>query len=207
LSYLDNSMCVIIRSWCRIHRITLGFFYINCRPCHIIWSYCCPYTGISIQFTVSPLVFAYLDNLMCVIFHSLRTIHRTSVGLVYINTGPCHFIWFCCCSYSSISNQYNVSPLIFDISRQYDVRYNPSLRLVYMNSRPCHIIWSYSCPYTGISIQFTVSPSLFHISRQFEVRYIPSIVSYTPHATRFCLYKHWSLSCYLTLLLFIYRYK
>jgi hypothetical protein len=82
-----------------------------------------------------------------------------------------------------------------------------SLRLVYMNSRPCHIIWSYCCPYTDISIQFTVAPSLFHISGQFEVRYIPFIVSYMPHVTRFSLNKHWTLSCYLILPLFIYRYK
>jgi hypothetical protein len=76
-----------------------------------------------------------------------------------------------------------------------------------MNSRTCHIIWCYCCPYTGISIQFTVTPLLFHISRQFDVRYNPLIVPYTPHVTRFSLYQHWTLSCYMILTLFICRYK
>jgi hypothetical protein len=152
---------------------------------------------------------------MSVIIPSWCRIHLLSLGLVNINTRPCHFIWFCCCSYWSISNQYNVSPSLFDISRQFDVRYNPLVvpytphinGLVYINSRPCHIIWSYCCPYRGISIQFTVSPLLFVISRQFNVHYNPLLVPYTAHVTPISQYKHWTLSCYMTLLLLIYRYK
>jgi hypothetical protein len=101
----------------------------------------------------------YLGYLMCVIIPSWCHKHRKSLGLVYINTGPCHVIWFYC------------------------------------------------CPYTGIRIQFNVSPTLIGIPRQFGVHYNPVLVPYTPHVTRFSVYKDRTLSCHVILLLFIYRYK
>jgi hypothetical protein len=126
-AYLDNSMCIIIPSWCRIHRTSLGLVYINTGTCRIIWFYRCSYTGIRIQLNVSPSLFAYLDNSMCIIIPSWCRKHRRSPLLVYIYTGPCHVIRFYCCSYTGISNQHNVSPSLFDISRQFAVRYNPLL--------------------------------------------------------------------------------
>jgi hypothetical protein len=69
----------------------------------------------------------YLGNSMCVIIPSWFRIDYTSLGLVHINNGPSHVICVYCCSYTGISNQHNVSPLLFDISRQFDVRYNPLL--------------------------------------------------------------------------------
>jgi hypothetical protein len=105
---------------------------------------------------------------MCIIIPSWCRKHSTSLGLVYINTGPCRIIWFYRCSYTGVSNQHNVSPSLFDISRQFDVPYNPLLvthtphvaRLVYIYTGPCHAICSYCCSYTGIRIQLNVSPSL-----------------------------------------------
>jgi hypothetical protein len=120
-------MCVIITSWCRIHRIILGLVYIDSIHCHIIWLYRCSYTCISIQFTVSPSLFRYVDKSICFIIPSSCRIHRLSLGLVYINIRPCHIIWFYRCSYTCIRIQLNVSPSLFDISRQFDVRYNPLL--------------------------------------------------------------------------------
>jgi hypothetical protein len=122
-------MCVIIPSLCRIHCTSLGLVHINTGSCHAIWFYCCSYTGIRNQHNVSPSLFAYLDNSMCVIIHSWCCIHCTSLGLVHINTGPCHVIWFYCCSYTAITNQHNISPTQFDISMQFDVSYNPLLVL------------------------------------------------------------------------------
>jgi hypothetical protein len=55
----------------------------------------------------------------------LCRIHRKSLGLVYITTRPCHIIWFYRCSYTGISIQFTVSPSLYHISRQFDVRYNP----------------------------------------------------------------------------------
>jgi hypothetical protein len=125
--YLDKSICFIIPSWCCIHRISLGLVYITTRPCHIIWFYHCSYTGIRIQLNLSPSLFSYVDKSVCFIIPYWFRIYRISLGLVYTNTGSCHFIWFCCCSYSGISNQLTVSPSLFHISRQFDVRYNPLL--------------------------------------------------------------------------------
>jgi hypothetical protein len=157
----------------------------------------------------------YPGNSMCVIIPSWCRIHCTSLGLVYINTGPCHVIWFYCCSYTGISNQHILSPSLFDISRQFDVRYKPLLvpytprvtRIGLINTGPCHDIWFYCCSYTGMGNQHNVSPSLIDISRQFDVRYNPFLVSYTPLVTRISLNKHWTLSCHMILLFFIYRYQ
>jgi hypothetical protein len=152
-------MCVIIPSWCRIHCTSLGLVHINTGLCHVIWFYCCSYTGISNHHNVSRRYSTYLHNSMYVIIPSWCRIHCTSLGLAHINTRSCHVIWFYCCSDTGISYQHNVSPSPFDISGQFHVRYN-----------------------------------LF-------------LVPYTLHVTRISPYKHWSLSCDITLLLFIYRYK
>jgi hypothetical protein len=157
----------------------------------------------------------YLYNSMCVIIPSWCRIHCTSLGLVHINTGRCHVIWFYCCSYTGISNHHNESPSLFDISRQFDVRYNALLvpytlqvtRVSTYKHWSCHVIWLCCCSYTGIRNQHNVSPSLFDISRQFDVHYNPLLEPYTQHVTRIFPYKHWTLSCHMILLLFIYRYK
>jgi hypothetical protein len=127
MTYLGNSMCVIIPSWCRIHCTSLGLVYINTGPCHVIWFCCCLYTGISNQHNVSPSLFD-ISRQFDVRYNPFlvpHTPHVIRIGL--INTGPCHDIWFYCCPYTGISNQHNVSPSLFDISRQFDVRYNPLL--------------------------------------------------------------------------------
>jgi hypothetical protein len=152
---------------------------------------------------------------MCVIIPSCCRIHCTSLGLFHINTGRCHVIWLYCCSYTGISNQHNVSPSLFDISRQFDVRYNPLLvsytlhvtRVSTYKHWSCHVIWFCCCSYTGISNQHKVSPSLFDISRQYDVRYDLLLVPSTLHVAGISPYKHWSLSCHMIFLLFIYRYK
>jgi hypothetical protein len=105
------------------------------------------------------LLLTYLDNSVCVTIPCWCRKHHKSLGLVYINTGPCHVIWFYCCSYTGIGNQHNVSPSDIDLPGQFGGRYNPLL------------------------------------------------VPYTTQVTRFSLYKHWTLSCHMILLLFIYRYK
>jgi hypothetical protein len=128
-TYLDNSMCVIIPSWCRIHRISLGSVYITTRPCHIIWFYHCSYTCIRIQLNVSPSLFRYLDKSICFMIPSWCRIHCTSLGLIYINAGSCHVIWFYCCSYTGITIQLTVSPSVIDIPRQFHVRHVPLLAL------------------------------------------------------------------------------
>jgi hypothetical protein len=208
-------MCHIIPSWCRIHRISLGLVHINSRSFHIIWFYRCSYTCIRIQLNASPSLFRYLDKSMCLIIPYWCRIHGISLGLVYINSRHSHIIWFYRCSYTCIRIQLNVSPSLFrylDMSICFIIPslcsiHWISLGLVYITTRHCHIIWFYHCSYTGISIHLNLSLSLFHISRQFDVRYYPFLVPYTPHDSRISIYKHWTLLCYMTLLLFVYRYK
>jgi hypothetical protein len=148
---------------------------------------------------------------MCVINPYRCRIHCTSLGLVYINTGPCRVIWFCCWSYTGIRNQHSVSASLFDISRQFDVRYN-TLPVPYIQhvtriipykhwTLSCHMIWY--CSYTVISKYHKVSPSIFDVSRQYDVRYNPFLVPYTLHVTRISPCKHWTRSCNMILLLFI----
>jgi branched-subunit amino acid transport protein AzlD len=157
----------------------------------------------------------YLGNSMCVIIPSCCRIHSTPHGLGYINIGPCHFILFYCCSYTGISKYHKVSPSLFDISRQLDVHYNPLTVLYTLHvtrispykhrTLSCHLIlllFKYC-----ISNHHNISPTLFDISMQFDVSYNPLLVLYTLHVTRISPYKHWTLSCHMILLLFIYCYK
>jgi hypothetical protein len=151
-------MCVIIPSWFWLHCTSFGLVHINAGPCHVIWFFCCSYTGISNQHNVSPSLFDIITIFVVHYNPSWCCIHCTSLGLFHINTGRCHVIWFYCCSYTGISNQHNVSPSLFDISRQFDVRYYPhqvpyTLRVTRISpykhrSLSCHIIlllFIYSC--------------------------------------------------------------
>jgi hypothetical protein len=88
LTYLGNSMCVIIPCWCRIHCTSLGLVHINTGP---VMSY--DFTVVHIQVWVINITYlrrymTHIHNSMCIIIHSRRCIHCTSLGLVYINTGP-----------------------------------------------------------------------------------------------------------------------
>jgi hypothetical protein len=162
-------MCIIILSWCRIHHTSQGLVHINTGHCHVIWFYCCSYTGICNHHNVSPSLIDISRQFEVRYNPLLLRIHCMSLGLFHINIGPCHVIWFYCCSYTGISYQHNVSPSLFDISRQFDVRYNPLLvpytlhvtRVSPYKHWTLHIIWFYCFSYTGISNQHNLSPSLF----------------------------------------------
>jgi hypothetical protein len=157
----------------------------------------------------------YLHNWMWVIIPFWCRIHCTSHGSVHIITGRCHVIWFYCCSYTGISKYHKISPSLFNISTYFDVRYNPlldrihstTLEIFHINTGPCHVIWFYCCSDTAVCNHHNISPSLFDISWQFDVRYNPLLVLYTLQVTQISPYKHWTLSCHMILLLFIYRYK
>jgi hypothetical protein len=152
---------------------------------------------------------------MCVINPSCCRIHCTTLGLGYINTGRCHVIWFWYCSYTGISKYHKVSASLFDISRKFDVRYNPFLLPYPLHATRIRVYkhWTlsfhivYCCSYTGISKYHKVSPSLFDISRQLDVRYKSLPVPYSQHVTRIIPYKHCTLSCHMILQSSIYRYK
>jgi hypothetical protein len=152
---------------------------------------------------------------MCVIIPTWCRIHCTSLGLVQINTGPFHVIWFYCCSYTGISNQHNVSPSLYNISTEFDVRYNP-LRVLYTLHvtrispyKHCtlHVIWFYSFQYTGISNQHNVSRRYFTYLGNWMCVIIPSWCRL--HCTSLGLVhiNTWRCHVIIILLLFIYRCK
>jgi hypothetical protein len=54
--YLDNSMPVILQTWCQIQRTSFSLRYVNCGPDHIQCNYSSSYLGYNIQLNVSPLL-------------------------------------------------------------------------------------------------------------------------------------------------------
>jgi hypothetical protein len=56
MRYIDNSMCVILKTWCQIQRTSSRLRYVNCGPGHIQCNYCYVYSGFNIQVNVSALL-------------------------------------------------------------------------------------------------------------------------------------------------------
>jgi hypothetical protein len=55
--YLDNSIVVILQTWCQIQRTSSGLRYVNCGPGHIQSTYSSAYLGFNIQLKVAPLLY------------------------------------------------------------------------------------------------------------------------------------------------------
>jgi hypothetical protein len=54
--YLDNSILVILKTWCQIQRTPLSLLYVKCGPGQIQCNYGSVYSGINIQLNVSALL-------------------------------------------------------------------------------------------------------------------------------------------------------
>jgi hypothetical protein len=54
--YHDNSMCLILQTWCQIQRTSSSLRYVNCGPGHIQGTYISAYLGFNIQLKVVPLL-------------------------------------------------------------------------------------------------------------------------------------------------------
>jgi hypothetical protein len=74
------------------------------------------------NWTYLRLYWRYLDNSMRVILQSWCQIQRTSTSLRYLNSGPGHMQCNYSCAYSGFNIQVNVSALLLDIFRHFDVR-------------------------------------------------------------------------------------
>jgi hypothetical protein len=66
--YLDNSMLVILQTWCQIQRTSLGLRYVNCGPGHIQCIYRSACTGFNIHLNVSALLLEIIGH-----FHARYT--------------------------------------------------------------------------------------------------------------------------------------
>jgi hypothetical protein len=117
-------MCVIISSWCRIHCTSHGLVHINTRRCHVIWFYCCSYTGICNQDKVSPSLID-ISRQLDVRYNPLLvpyTLHVTQISPYKHSTLSYHMILLL--FIYRHNNNHIVSTSLFDISRQFNVRYN-----------------------------------------------------------------------------------
>jgi hypothetical protein len=54
--YIDNSMCVILQTWCQVQRTPSSLRYLNCGPWHIQCIFSSTYSGFNIQMIVSALL-------------------------------------------------------------------------------------------------------------------------------------------------------
>jgi hypothetical protein len=54
--HLDNSMSVILQTWCQIQRTSSNLRYVNCGPGHIQWNDNTTYSVFNIQLNVSALL-------------------------------------------------------------------------------------------------------------------------------------------------------
>jgi hypothetical protein len=52
--YSDNSMCVMLQTWCQIPRTSSSLRYLNCGPGHIQCNNSSTYSGFTIHLNVSP---------------------------------------------------------------------------------------------------------------------------------------------------------
>jgi hypothetical protein len=52
--YIDNSMWIILRTWCQIQRTSSSLRYLNCGPGHMQCTYSSTYSGFIIQLKESP---------------------------------------------------------------------------------------------------------------------------------------------------------
>jgi hypothetical protein len=78
--YLDNSMSVILQSWCQIQRTFSGMRYVSCGPGHIQCNYSSAYSGFNIRLYLPALllkIYRHLDarynrNLVPHVAHTLQ---------------------------------------------------------------------------------------------------------------------------------------
>jgi hypothetical protein len=54
--YLDNSMSIVLQSWCQIQRTFSGLRYVYCGPGHLQCSYSSAYSGFNIHLNLPELL-------------------------------------------------------------------------------------------------------------------------------------------------------
>jgi hypothetical protein len=140
---------------------------------------------------------------MRVTLQSLCQIQRTTSSLPCVDCGPGHMQCNESSAYSGFNIQQNVTPLVLEIYRQFNVRYTVNVvpiqcttsSLLNVDSGPGHIQCIYSSTYSGINIHLTVSVLLLEIYRQFNARYPAMFASSAAHIHQLTLCELWSRPC------------
>jgi hypothetical protein len=125
--YLDNSVSVILQTWCQIQHTTFSLRNVYCGP-----DINNVFTALHIQAAIFNWTYLrcnwrYSDTSIRVILQTLCQIQRTSSRLRYVNCGPGHIQCSYICAYSVFSIQLNVSATLLEISRQFNARYTANL--------------------------------------------------------------------------------
>jgi hypothetical protein len=150
---------------------------------------------------------------MRVIPQSVCRIQRTTASLRNVYCGPGHKQSIYSSAYSVHNIQLNVSALLLEISRKFNVRYTANLvpntahilQFTLCELWSGHIQSTYSSAYSGHNIQLNVSALLLEISRQFNARYTANIEPNTAYIIQFAQCVLWSREYAMHLQLRIFR--
>jgi hypothetical protein len=121
--YNDNSMRPILQTWCQYSAQPLV---------HAMWTvvpdiynvFTAPHIQASIfKWKYLLWYWRYIDNSMCVMLQTWCQTQRKSSRLSYLNCGPGHIHCIFSSEYSNSNIQLNVSALLLEIYRQFNVRH------------------------------------------------------------------------------------
>jgi hypothetical protein len=190
---------------------------VNCGPSHVQCNYSTAYSGFNIQMNVSGLLLEISGQLNAryaakFVPNTARLIQFTLCEL-WTRDIQCNYR----SAYSGFNIQLNVSALILEICRQFNVRYTANMvpiqrtffSLRYLNCGSRHVQCNYSSAYSGFNIQLNVSLPLFEISWQFNVSNNANLVPITAHFLQLTLCGLWSwrYTKYLQLRIFRLQYS
>jgi hypothetical protein len=213
--YSDNSMRATLQSWCQIQPTSSRLRYVNCGPGHIQSNYSSTYSGFNIRLSVSALLLDICRQFGERYTATLVAIERTASCLRSVNCGPGYIHCEYCAAYSGFNIQMNVSALILEIYRQFNVGYTATLvpiqrttsRWRCLNCGPGHIQCNYSSTYSVFNIQLNVSPPLSEINRQMKGPYSANFMPNTVHILQITLCDLWCRTYTLQLQLRIFRHQ
>jgi hypothetical protein len=272
--YLDNSMLVLLQTWCQIQRTSSGLRYVNYGPGHTQCIYNSIYSDFNIHLNVSALLLyisrqfnaCYTANLvpntahilrftLCVLWCRTYTINLQlrTLRLQYSSERICAVIGnistIQCLLYCKLGAKYSAHPPVYVIWPVVPAIYNEmttphiqtsmfiwsylgcywryldnsivvimqtwcqiqrtSSSLRYVTCGPGHMQCNYSYVYSGFNVQVNVSVLLLETSRQFNVRYTANFKPNTAHILPFTLCDLWSrlYTKYKQLRIFMLQYS
>jgi hypothetical protein len=125
--YIDNSMCVMLHTWCQTQRTSSSLRYLNCGPWHIQCIYSSAYSGFNIQMNVSALLLEICRQFNVRYTANLVPIQCTNSSLRNVNCGSGHTQCNYSSRYSGFNIQQNVSALLLEMYRRFNVRYTANM--------------------------------------------------------------------------------
>jgi hypothetical protein len=194
--YLDNSMLVILQTWCQIQRTYSGLRYVYCGPGHIQYIYSSAHSDFNIHLNASALL-----------LQISRQFNASYTANLVPNTA--HILRFTLCELWSRTYTMHLQLHIFRLQYSFE-RICPAI--VHITTIQCalhckpgakcsthptayamwtcvagRIEYSYSSTYSGFNIQVNVSALLLVISRQRSARYTANMVPNIEQILQFTL--------------------